>query len=144
MPALVVFISFILVLAVKSLFNLDLFPVLIVYLSVKNSPEATVINAALAGFLEDALYYPGFLYFLSYSIIGGLALYLKKFFSFEDDDLVLVLVLILTPVSILIAALGFKFFTGTEYPALIFTIGKSLIVNVLVVLALNYFFWRNR
>jgi hypothetical protein len=144
MPALIIFLVFIISLVAKNLFGIDLFPVLIVYLAVKGTPEAAVTSAALAGFIEDILFYPGFIYFLSYSITGGLAVYLKRFFSFEEEDLILVMVLILTPVSILLAALGLKFFQGAQYPALIFNLFKAAIINAAVVLIVNYFYWRRR
>jgi len=144
MPAIATIIIFIILLAVKSLFNFDLFPALIVFLAIKNKPEETIACAALAGFIEDALFYAGYIHFLSFSIIGGLAIFLKQFFSFEEDDLALVLVIILAPLSVIITALGMKLFQNAEFPSLIFMAVRSLIVNGLAVLAVNYFFWRRR
>ena len=144
MPALIIFIYFILLLILRGLFNLDLFPILIVYLAVKNSPEATVFWSALFGIFEDALFFPNFLHLLSYTIIGGLALYLKEIFALEEDDLILTLVVILTPVSILLTAMGFWIFRGKIYPDLLFSLIKATVINGVTVFLLNFFIWRNR
>jgi len=144
MSALIIFISFVLLLILRGLFNLDLFPLLIVYLAVKSSPESTILLSALGGFFEDALFFPNFLHFLSYTITGGLALYLKELFALEEDDLILTLTVILTPISILLAALGQRFFEGVMPSGLLISLIRATIINGVIVFLLNFFFWRRR
>ena len=141
---MVTFIAFLILLVLRGLFNLDFFPILIVYLAVRETTGSTVFWSAASGFIDDCLFYPHFLNFFSYTAIGGLSLFLKRFFAFEEEDLVLILVLIMTPVSILLMALGMKFFYGAAYPNLIFSVIWKTALNVFITFLLNFFYWRNR
>ena len=128
----------------RGLFNLDLFPILIVYLAVKSGGQETVLWSALFGIVEDALFFPNFFHFLSYTLTGGLALYLKELFALEEEDLILTLVIILTPISILLAALCQRFFEGVLPANLLISLIRATIINGVIVFLLNFFFWRRR
>ncbi len=136
-------ISFLLLLILKSLLRLDFFPAFVVYLAVLNGPETTILCSSFAGFIQDALFFPGFLNFLSYTVVGGLAVYLKRFFAFEKDALALTLVLIAAPASVLIVALSMRLFEGAVYPGLILSLIKVTVLNGVLVFIVNHFFGLN-
>jgi hypothetical protein len=135
-------VSFFCLLGVKSLFGLDVFPAWIVFLAVNAAPENAVICSSLAGFVIDALFYPGFVNFMSYTILGGVAVYLKRFFAFEEDTLQLMLVLIVSPLSVLLFAAGTMYFQGSAVMNLIPDMLKATVFNVLAMLLFNYFIRR--
>ncbi|HTY12705.1 MAG TPA: hypothetical protein VMD02_00795 [Candidatus Omnitrophota bacterium] len=139
MSVISVIVCFLAALIIKSLLGIDLFPALVVQLAIYNSPEGTILFSSFSGFVQDALFYPGFLNFLSYTVVGGLAVYLKRFFAFEEDALAMTLTLIAAPLSVIVVAIGMRIFQGVMYPSLIFSLIKVTFANGLLVLAINYF-----
>lgn len=133
-----------LLLILKGIFNLDLFPGLTAYLAVKKSPENVIFWSAFSGFFKDALFFPGFINFLNHTLLGGLALWLKNYFIFEDDRLIYTLAFILAPASVVFTAVGLRYFQNAEISNFVFALLSVTLTNLIFIWFLDFIFRRNR
>ncbi|KAF0133746.1 MAG: hypothetical protein FD145_1136 [Candidatus Saganbacteria bacterium] len=103
MPAIILFAA---VVIIRGLFGIDLSPAFIAFLACKYSPQMTISLAAVLGLYIDALFLPGFINFLTNTLISGFALFLKNQIIWEDYQLMFLLALILSISSVVVSNLG--------------------------------------
>lgn len=114
--------------------------IMVILLALKKDKLQLIIYSFLIGFLQDVFLAAGFAHTLALTLTGAAAGYLTDIFSWEPDQLSILLALILTPLAQGASALIALLFYGYKFQAGVFLMNLLWAALLNMVLA-PLFYW---